>query len=268
MIKYKKLSEYKKNLKLSSNQKQILVGLLLGDGHLETQNNGRTFRLLIEQSVFHADYCDHLYSIFSDWVLTPPKIHTRKNGLKSKKFKTFSHPSFRVYGFQFYEIKLDKKRKKLPKLITRWLTAQSLAYWFMDDGSWKSKTSYGIILNTQNFYLNEVHILCEIFKKKWDLNCWPRKQKNKYYNKIYYQIYISGSSCSKFVQLIYPYLIDSMLNKLPPPYLKKLREHSCLKGNGGLQRFPQTGRKSVVECKGKRKLDCKTYKSSRGESRP
>lgn len=228
MIQSQKLSEYKKSLKLSSNQKQILVGLLLGDGHLETQNNGRTFRLFIEQSVVHADYCDHLYSIFSNWVLTPPKIYTRKNGLKSKRFKTFSHSSFRFYGFQFYETLLGttgavKKRKKLPKLITRWLTAQSLAYWFMDDGSWKSKTSYGIILNTQNFYLKEVQILCEILKKKWDLNCWPRKQKNTYYNKIYYQIYISGSSCNQFVQLISPYLIKSMLTKLPPLYLKKVK---------------------------------------------
>jgi hypothetical protein len=41
-----------------------------------------------------------------------------------------------------------------------------------------------------------------------------------------------------------------------------------LKSNGGVQRFPQAGRKSAVECKGIRELDCKTYKSSRGESRP
>ncbi len=41
-----------------------------------------------------------------------------------------------------------------------------------------------------------------------------------------------------------------------------------LKGSGGVQRFPQAGRKSAVECKGRRELDCKTYKSSRGESRP
>ena len=40
-----------------------------------------------------------------------------------------------------------------------------------------------------------------------------------------------------------------------------------LKGNGGVQRFPQAGRTSVVECKGIRELDCKTYKSSRDESR-
>ncbi len=41
-----------------------------------------------------------------------------------------------------------------------------------------------------------------------------------------------------------------------------------LKGNGGAQWFPQSGRKSDIECKGKRELDCETYKSNRGESRP
>ncbi len=40
------------------------------------------------------------------------------------------------------------------------------------------------------------------------------------------------------------------------------------KGNGGVQRFPQAGRKSVVECKGIRELDCETYKSNKDESRP
>ena len=40
-----------------------------------------------------------------------------------------------------------------------------------------------------------------------------------------------------------------------------------LKSNGGAQRFPQRGRKSREECKGKRELDCETNKSSRDESR-
>ena len=40
-----------------------------------------------------------------------------------------------------------------------------------------------------------------------------------------------------------------------------------LKSNGGAQRFPQNGRKSFEECKGKRELDCETYRSSRDESR-
>ena len=40
-----------------------------------------------------------------------------------------------------------------------------------------------------------------------------------------------------------------------------------LKCNGGVQRFPQVGRKSTVECNSKRELDCETYKSNRYESR-
>ena len=43
---------------------------------------------------------------------------------------------------------------------------------------------------------------------------------------------------------------------------------SLLKGNGGVQRFPQAGWTSVVECKGIRELDCETYKSNKDESRP
>ena len=40
-----------------------------------------------------------------------------------------------------------------------------------------------------------------------------------------------------------------------------------LKSNGGAQRFPQTGWKSVVECKGIRELDCETDMSNRVERR-
>ena len=39
------------------------------------------------------------------------------------------------------------------------------------------------------------------------------------------------------------------------------------KSNGGAQRFPQIGRKSIKECNGIRELDCETNKSSRYESR-
>ena len=39
------------------------------------------------------------------------------------------------------------------------------------------------------------------------------------------------------------------------------------KSNGGAQWFPQNGWKSFAERKGIRELDCKTYKSSRYESR-
>ena len=39
------------------------------------------------------------------------------------------------------------------------------------------------------------------------------------------------------------------------------------KSNGGVPRFPQRGRKSREEYKGRRELDCETDRSSRCESR-
>ena len=39
------------------------------------------------------------------------------------------------------------------------------------------------------------------------------------------------------------------------------------KSNGGVQRFPQSGRKPLEEHKGRRELDCETNRSSRCESR-
>lgn len=41
----KELKEYKSKIVLSQQQKQILIGILLGDAHLETQDNGSTYRL-------------------------------------------------------------------------------------------------------------------------------------------------------------------------------------------------------------------------------
>ena len=39
------------------------------------------------------------------------------------------------------------------------------------------------------------------------------------------------------------------------------------KGNGGVQRFPHIGRKSIEECKGIRELDSETDRSSWEETR-
>ena len=49
----KEIREYKNTLKLTDIQKSILIGTLLGDGHLETQDEGKTYRLKIEHQSKH-----------------------------------------------------------------------------------------------------------------------------------------------------------------------------------------------------------------------
>ena len=93
----------------------------------------------------------------------------------------------------------------------------------MDDGSFKSYQSYGVILNTQNFDFREVEKLCKILIDQFALEAIPRKQTNKTYKTTYYQIYISGKSFPIFLDCISPYIVDCMRYKLPPPYLNQLK---------------------------------------------
>jgi hypothetical protein len=204
----KAIEKYKRELKLSQEQREVLIGLLLGDAHLETQNQGRTYRLKIEQSLKHRDYVQHLYEIFRPWVLTPPQLKEKSSrGHTSWNcwFQTVSHGAFRFYAHQFY----IERQRRVPKLIHRWLTPRALSYWFMDDGSMKSSQSKGVILNTQSYSISDIHRLVDVLQEEFGLQAKPRRQQEGF------QIYISGKSYERFREFVEPYLIASMRYKLP-----------------------------------------------------
>lgn len=204
----KEIESYKQKLKLSDNQREILVGTLLGDAHLESRDAGRTYRIKIEQSERHKDYVEHLYREFAEWVRTPPQAKSKERNRKGTVnwwFQTLSHSAFRFYAQQFYR----NDKKYVPKLIHRWLTPKALAYWFMDDGSIKSKQSKALVLNTQCFELREVEHLCRVLKDKFLLDAKPRVQRDGY------QIFISGRSYERLHELIGSYVVPSMQYKLP-----------------------------------------------------
>lgn len=208
-----------KNKKLTLLQKEVLFGVILGDAHLETQNNRITYRVKFEQSIKHKPYIEHLYEIFKNYVKTPPQLKLVKyknNQTKSTniRFCTISSSTFTFFGKQFYK----EKKKVIPKLIHRWLTPRALAYWYMDDGSMKSTQSKAVLLNTQGFSHAEVCILCNVLTQKFNLSCWPRKQK-----KNTYQIFISGKSFETLHNCIFDFLIPEMQYKFPLPRKKKNR---------------------------------------------
>ena len=61
----KAIEDYKKNLIFTQEQRETLVGVLLGDACLETQNRGRTYRVKFEQSAQHEAYVRHLVTVVS-----------------------------------------------------------------------------------------------------------------------------------------------------------------------------------------------------------
>ena len=204
----KKLELYKRTLHLIPRQREILIGKLLGDGHLETQNNGRTFRLKIEHAITQRPYVDWLASEFSGWLRTPPRVWTRTvNGKAYRKygFQTVSHPAFRFYAQQFYRL----GRKVVPSQIHRWLTPLVFTVWYMDDGSVKSLQTNGRILNTQGFMKDDVERLVTTLNQRYTVSAISRKQPEGW------QIFIPGGSAEKLNALLIPLLLPLFKYKLP-----------------------------------------------------
>ncbi len=203
------IETYKTTLRLSDVQREMLVGIILGDACLETQNAGRTYRLKIEQGAAHADYVQHLYEVFREWVLSPPRSkrgQTRGVTTINLAFQTVSHDELAEFGDLFYR----DHRKIVPENIGDLLTARGLAYWFMDDGSMKSSESKGVLFNTHAYQPDEINTLIGVLDE-FGLDATQRQQTDGV------QIYVSGRSFERFVELVDPYVIDAMRYKVPQP---------------------------------------------------
>lgn len=214
------IEAYKKKLKLTSRQQEILVGVLLGDGHLETQDQGRSYRLKIEHSSKQKEYADWLYKEFKEWVQTPPQVRSRYIKLRSVEgtyqkywFNTLSSGSFRFYAQQFYK---KSGKKIVPRLIHRWLTPLALAVWYMDDGSVKSNAHTTVLFNTQGFDAMSLKHLQKTLLEKFGIKSKLRKQKEGM------QIYLLPETISAFRKVIEPLIHPSMRYKLPKVWLTQL----------------------------------------------
>ena len=201
------VKSFAESIKLTDEQRDILVGTLLGDGHLETQNKGRTFRLKVEHSINQQDYVDWLYSKFKNLVLT--KAQVKEQQVKGKLyqkywFSTVSNGAMRFYGQLFYQ----NGKKVVPKLIAKLVTPLSIAVWFMDDGSLKSVHHRARIINTQGFDVQDLQRLQDVLLKKFNITTTLREQREGK------QLYIPSTEVDKFITLIKPFIIPSMEYKI------------------------------------------------------
>jgi len=213
----KAMKEYKESLvSLTLEQREASVGLMLGDASLQTQNNGKTFRLKFEWGDKNKPYLDSVFNLFDDWVLSEPhkksRISPQGNLVVNWGFQTISHEAFNFLAELFYPGSVRGK-SIASNLIQDHLTARGLAFWWSDDGgkldyNLNSKNK-GIVLNTQSFTEEEVELMSKQLALKFNLECEVRSNKGK---KV---IVIKSNSFSTFLSLIDPYIIPEMRYKLP-----------------------------------------------------
>jgi hypothetical protein len=120
------------NLQLNFQLEEIIVGLMLGDLFAEKINTSTNTRLQFKQSTINKDYIEHLYSLFSEYCGSEPKImssfDSRPNKNKtysSIRFSTLSLPCFNKFKELFYN---EDGIKIIPVNLEDILTDRSLAY--------------------------------------------------------------------------------------------------------------------------------------------
>nr|YP_009720770.1 putative LAGLIDADG DNA endonuclease [Ostreobium quekettii]QGQ61982.1 putative LAGLIDADG DNA endonuclease [Ostreobium quekettii] len=197
------LREYKQSITLNNMQREVLVGTLLGDASIPLSKGKSKLRVKFEQNISKAHYIQHLYSVFYDFVGTPPQIRNIRGGgaqdRQSIWFRTYGHPEFILYDEIFYpahEYKGLRRKKRVPKDINKILTPRALAYWFMDDGTYNRSYRF----STQSFPYSDQQILVKVLRNNFGIEATIQKQNR------YSTIYILSKSAKGFVELIRPYI--------------------------------------------------------------
>jgi hypothetical protein len=189
----------------------ILIGSLLGEGHMEKDNEGFGSRFTFFQSKCNGEYLLWLYSCLSklgyckkEIPLIRTKISNNNELRYYYRFRTYTFSSFNWIYDSFY----INNRKVIPSFIGDYLTPLALAIWIMDDGSlYKNK---GLKFCTNCFTLKEIKVLQKILFEKYQLE--STIHKTGYINQ--YNIYILKSSLNNLIDIVKPHIHPTMMYKI------------------------------------------------------
>lgn len=164
--------EERQLIKLSSNNSQALISILLGDGHIQKRSSTANSRFMFGQtSVEHKAYYESVFKSFEPYCTADIKSYLKTwtdewndKVYQSLSFATMALPRFNSFRESFY----SDGKKIVPFNIDVLLTDISLAHWIMDDGS---KHGKGIHLNVYAFSEEDIKRLTDILFNKFELKC-------------------------------------------------------------------------------------------------
>ena len=209
--KQKQTTAYKYyDVNLNGCQKQLIIGSLLGDGHI-TQSGAYA----CSHSIKQKEYFDHKMKILSNLHsgCFQNYIHSYsylKQDAESLHFTTGCNK----YLYKLKKIYYPNKKKIFPfEYLKENLAKEGLAYWYCDDGGLSTNS---VILNTYGYSYDEQKLMSKLLLNKFGIT-----------TKIYscynlYKLRIPTKCSKKFISLIAPYIIPSMRYKIEPPNLKNI----------------------------------------------
>ena len=208
---------------LNQEQKDVIVGSLLGDGNLQSLTKGKTWRYRAIQQANHKEYIQYKYNvleplcgigpIYEEVLDKPSNTYTYRYS-----FNTRVSPCLKHYANLFYSFNPETGRfvKNIPKTIQQILTPRALAICYQDDGGlkWKGHGKAGRLF-VEAFTQDEILRLIKAINSLYAI-----KTTIVPHNKSF-RIYIPESSALDFYELIRPYMVPCMLYKIETITKKK-----------------------------------------------
>ena len=214
------IEDYHRSAKqqLTAKEKEIILGLILGDGHIRRRGKNKAYpSLMLAQSAQHSEYLFWLKEQLKDWVYNPNKeikIKKRINNITHNLFYTLSfdticHPVFNEFYYAFY-----KNGKKVIdfNLLEKYFSDVTLAIWLMDDGGLTGKQKR-TRLCTNSFTEEEVNKLRDFLFKKYNFKTWIVKSKTKKLVETG-EIHFDKRSTLELTRIVKDIVVPSMRYKL------------------------------------------------------
>ena len=197
-------------MSLTKEQKEILIGIILGDGYLQ-KTGKKNARLRLEHSEKQKEYLFWKYQKLKNLMQSEPKRLTRFNPIFKKKYfyyrcQSHSSPVFGKFHRWFYE----NQKKKIPDNIGRLLRSPlTLAVWYMDDGYYytRDKVAY---LYLPPYSLEDLQKLLESLEGDFQLK--PKIYYKK--NKLLPCFYFPPAETIKLFKIIKKFIHPSLKYKV------------------------------------------------------
>ena len=190
---------------------QVLVGSLFGDGCLTIKKDQKNPVYTENHSLKQEDYLKWKNKFFCCKLTKYQYFDRRTNKIYFHcQIRTRTNPIYTYYHKLFY----PKGKKTINEFILSKLNLLGIAVWFCDDGCYNYRNE-NIYIATKGFSIGENRIICNYFKKKYNLDFKIDSVNN---------IYLDVEGTKKFKSLIKDFVPRYMHYKLG--YDNKRRKES------------------------------------------
>ena len=186
-----------------------VIGMVLGDAHLNTKRYTLEIRHNIRQEVYLHYKAGLLAQLQQSAVQV---VYFDDSGYPGVRIETRKHPLYR----RLYKLFYDPARKKhVTRKGLDYLDPRGVALWYMDDGAVSAKRrqgkihAYELVLNTY-FSRAENELIIQYFAEVWGLQFGLNSNKGQW------RLRMGTRQARQLAHLIVPYVIPAMRDKIDP----------------------------------------------------